>query len=360
MNEKSNIIAVIDDTPANLKLLSELLSANGFRVLAFPRGVQAIESFKKIQPDLILLDIRMPDMDGFQVCKKLKEDPTLAEIPVIFISALDDVEDKVKAFTSGGVDYITKPFRFEEVLARVSTHLRLRQLQLEVEEHNLHLERLVHEKMKEICDAQIAIIIALARLAESRDDDTGKHVFRTQIFSRKLAEYLYVQTDKRKEMKGGFVEQIYYAAALHDIGKVGILDAILLKPGKLTPEEFEIMKTHTVIGGRTLKTAYERYPQNQLLRMGLEIALSHHEKWIGNGYPEGLKGESIPLSARIMSVADVYDALRSVRPYKPAYIHEEACRILQEAKGTQFDPDIIEVFLDHQEDFDLTYREYQN
>jgi len=347
MNEtqESTTIMVVDDTPANLRLLQDALQAKGYQVLALPSGTMALSAAAKRQPDLILLDINMPQMNGFEVCERLKADEALKEIPVLFISALSEVTNKVKAFSVGGVDYVSKPFQFEEVYARVETHLRLRRLQLELEKHSLHLEELVQEKVREISDSQLATIVALAKLAESRDDETGQHIERTATFCRVLAKRLRDNPSYAGSIDDTWIETIYHAAPLHDIGKVGIPDNILLKPGKLTSEEFEIMKTHTLIGAKTLQTARNNYPRNTFLNMGVAIARSHHEKWNGSGYPDGLSGENIPLSARIMAVADVYDALRSKRPYKDAFTHEESCSIIRDGSGQHFDPAIVDAFI---------------
>ncbi|MFZ4441288.1 MAG: HD-GYP domain-containing protein [Syntrophales bacterium] len=347
----STTIMVVDDTPANLKLLTEMLQTKGYLVLTFPRGAMALRAAAKKPPDLILLDIQMPEMDGFEVCKRLKANVALAEIPVIFISALTETEDKVKAFAVGGVDYVSKPFQFAEVNARVETHLHLHKMRLELLQHNLHLEDLVKEKVREISDSQLATIIALAKLAESRDDDTGQHIEHTRIYCKIMAEKLRGYSRDTDSIDAAFIEDIYHAASLHDIGKVGISDNILLKPGKLTPEEFEIIKTHTVIGANTLQTAHSRDPRNAFINMGMAIARSHHEKWDGSGYPDGLAGEEIPLTARIMAVADVYDALRSKRPYKPAFTHEKSCGIIKEGSGRHFDPALIEAFMTMKTEF---------
>ena len=342
--QEGTTIMLVDDTPANLKLLQQMLQAKGYLVLTFPRGKMALNAAAKNPPDLILLDITMPEMNGFEVCERLKADATLKEIPVIFISALTETEDKVKAFAAGGVDYVSKPFQFEEVNARVETHLRLRKLQLELSRHNLHLEDLVKEKVQEISDSQLATINAMSKLAESRDDDTGQHIERTRTFCKFLAEKLRDTARYAGSIDAAYLENIYHAASLHDIGKVGISDNILLKPGKLTPAEFEIMKTHTIIGADTLQTARSKYPLNVFINMGMAIARSHHERWDGSGYPDGLAGEEIPLTARIMAIADVYDALRSKRPYKPAFTHEKSCQIIWEGSGRHFDPALIAAF----------------
>jgi putative two-component system response regulator len=341
---KKATIMVVDDTPANLKLLTEMLQGQGFRLLAFPSGKMALSAAAKNPPDLILLDITMPGMNGFEVCEQLKADEMLKDIPVLFISALTDTADKVKAFAVGGVDYVTKPFQFEEVNARIQTHLRLRSLQLELEKYNHRLEELVKEKVAEISNSQVATIVALAKLAESRDDDTGAHIERTRAYCKVLAEKLRENPRYAASISDTFIENLYQASPLHDIGKVGIPDSILLKQGKLTPEEFEVMKTHTTIGANTLQSARSKYPHNALLNMGIAVGRSHQEKWDGSGYPDGLAGEDIPLSARIMAVADVYDALRSNRPYKTGFTHEESMEIIIKGSGKHFDPALIEAF----------------
>jgi len=337
-------ILVVDDMPANLELLSGMLKDSHYKIRAALSGELALQSARNDPPELILLDINMPGMDGYEVCRRLKAEANLKDIPVIFLSALNEQMDKVKAFGVGGVDYVTKPFQFEEVCARVETHLRLRRMQLELERHNLHLEDLVREQIAEISDSQLAAIIALTKLAESRDDNTGAHIERTRTFARALAEKMRNNPVHTGSITESFIESIYHTASLHDIGKVGIKDNILLKPGKLTPEEFEIMKTHSIIGANTLQTARGKYPRSAFLNMGIDIARSHHEKWDGSGYPDGLAGEAIPLAARIMAVADVYDALRAERPYKPAFSHEKSSKIILENSGSHFDPAVIAAF----------------
>ena len=344
MNQERATIMIIDDTPANLTLLQEILQSQDYRVLVFTRGSMALKAAEKSPPDLILLDITMPEMDGFEVCRNLKSNEILKNIPVLFISALTSASDKVKAFHEGGVDYITKPFYFEEIRARVETHLRLSRIQKEIERHNLHLEDLIQEKILEVVNSQVATIHALSTLTESRDDDTGWHIERTRLFCKILAERLKDKSTYSNSVDSHFVESVFQTAPLHDIGKVGIPDSILLKPGQLTPEEFEIMKSHVILGAKTLNTVLEEYPQNRFIATGLEITRFHHEKWNGKGYPDRLAGAAIPLSARIMAVADVYDSLRSERPYKDAFSHEKSYDIIVNGSGEDFDPVIVEVF----------------
>jgi putative two-component system response regulator len=341
-------ILVVDDTPENLRILEELLRSEGYTTRSVLDGAAALEAAASLPPDLILLDIRMPGMDGFEVCRLLKEDTRLRHVPVIFLSALDAATEKVRAFALGAADYISKPFHFPEVLMRVQNHLRLRRLQLELEAHNRRLVELVSEQVREISDSQMATIFALAKLAESRDGETGKHIERVQLYCKLLAATLAEQPAYLGRIEESFIENIFLASPLHDIGKVGIRDHILLKQGGLTPEEFEEMKMHTTLGAQTLEAVRTRYPRNEFLRLGIEIARCHHERWDGKGYPAGLAGTDIPLSARIMAVADSYDAARSRRCYKPALSHAECRSALAMRSGTYLDPDVLLAFEDVQ------------
>jgi putative two-component system response regulator len=343
-------ILVVDDTPANLTLLAGMLRERGHRVRPVPGGRLALKAVENEPPDLILLDINMPEMDGYEVCRNLKGDKRFREIPVIFISALAETLDKVKAFGTGGVDYITKPFQFEEVEARVETHLKLRRYQA-------HLEDVVAEQIREICDSQMSTIFALSKLSESRDSDTGAHLERVQLYCRILAEGFSQEPPYNSTIDAAFITNISSASPLHDIGKVAVADNVLLKPGKLTPEEFEIMKTHSAIGAATMEAVYRKYPKNTFINMGISIARSHHERWDGAGYPDGLKGDGIPLSARIMAIADVYDALRSRRCYKEPLSREKSREIIGSGRGTHFDPVLVNAFLSMEEKFDGIGRE---
>jgi putative two-component system response regulator len=345
---KQGDILIVDDTPENLRILWELLSSEGYHTRAVSDGAAAIAAATSSPPDLILLDIVMPTVDGFEVCRRLKLDPRLRDVPVIFLSALDEVGDKVRAFTAGGVDYVAKPFQFPEVRMRVETHLRLRRLQVELEAHNRHLVELVSEQVREISDSQMATIFALAKLAEARDGETGKHIERVQLYCRLLAATLAEQSTYAGRIEESFIENIFLASPLHDIGKVAIRDHILLKQGELTATEFDEMKLHTTLGAQTLEAVKTRYPRNEFLRLGIEIARCHHERWDGNGYPAGLAGTDIPLSARIMAVADSYDAARSRRCYKPALSHSECRSALALRNRSYFDPDVLAAFEDVQ------------
>ena len=346
-------ILVVDDVPANLTLLAGMLKEKGHRVRPVPSGKLALKAVEHEPPDLILLDITMPEMDGFEVCRRLKQDTRFQEIPIIFISALTETLDKVTAFSSGGVDYVTKPFQFDEVEARVETHLKLHRYQS-------RLEELVKEQVKEISDSQVSTIFALSKLTESRDKSTGKHLERVQIYCRLLAEKLSREEPYNSVIADTFINNIFNASPLHDIGKVAIPDHVLLKPGRLAAEEFEIMKTHSLIGAATMEAVNEIYRNNAFISMGISIARAHHERWDGTGYPNGLKEEEIPLAARIMAIADVYDALRSKRCYKGAFSREQSSEIIKEGSGTQFDPSLVKAFLEMEESFDRIGREMGN
>ncbi|MEI7847991.1 MAG: HD domain-containing phosphohydrolase [Chloroflexota bacterium] len=341
-------ILVVDDTAANLALLTRMLKDCGYIVRPVPNGRLALQAARGEKPDLILLDISMPEMDGYEVCQHLKRDPELKDIPVLFISALSQTSEKIKAFEVGGVDYITKPFHFDEVKARVETHLKLHRLQMS-------LENQVEKQVKEIIELQMGMIFGLAKLAEARDNDTGRHLERIQILCKLFAEELLRHPEYAEQVDSTYCDRIFHASPLHDIGKVGIADNILLKPGKLTPEEFEIMKTHALIGAQTLEAVQQRFPNNEFLMMGITIARSHHEKWNGQGYPDGLSGETIPLSARIMAIVDVYDAVRSKRVYKSPATHQETFEMILRNSGTHFDPALVKVFVEMQDKFNFVW-----
>ncbi|HVP58267.1 MAG TPA: response regulator [bacterium] len=344
-------IMVVDDTPHNLRLLENLLVERGYRVFALPNGEMALRAAAKNPPDLVLLDVDMPGLNGYEVCQRFKADRKLAEVPIIFISALAETEDKVRAFEVGGVDYVTKPIKLDEVAARVATHLKIRALQANLEEHNRHLQDIVDAQVRKISESQMATIFALAKLAENRDTDTGEHLERVQEYCRVLGSGLQQSSHYAAMVSDEFISNICQASPLHDIGKVAIPDHVLLKPGKLNREEFEVMKAHTAIGAQTLMAVLARYPENDFVQMGIEIARSHHERWDGGGYPEGLAGTDIPLSARLMAVVDVYDAFRSDRCYRNGLSHEATRKIILEGRGTQFDPVITDKFLELEEAF---------
>ena len=336
----SETIFVVDDEPSLLALLVEMLAGQGYTAIPFNNGLEALLAVRNKIPDLFLIDIKMPQMDGYQLCELLKRDASTKDIPIIFISGNHTLEDKVKGFKSGGVDYITKPYYPEEVCARVKTHLSLSALHNKVE-----YQKMVEKKIHEVAEAQQATIFALAKLAEQRDNDTGAHLERVREYCKILAQQLAIESPYSDHISEEFIDCIQHASPLHDIGKVAIPDGILVKTGKLAPEEFDIMKTHTIIGAENMQTVFNKYADNTFIGMGIEIALYHHERWDGKGYPDGLVGKNIPLSARIMAVADCYDALRSDRCYRKGLTHEKVREMLLEEGGTHFDPEIIKAFL---------------
>lgn len=330
-------ILIVDDLPNNIKVATQFLQKLEVKIIYATSGKQAIQRALNTQADLILMDVMMPEMDGFETVKELKNNPILSSIPIIFLTAKSEIEDLKKGFEVGGVDYITKPFNGEELIARVSTHL-------ELSLYRKNLEKEVDKRTKEIENLKSSIVEAMGSLAESRDNETGAHIKRTQYYVKVLSEYLSNLPKYKEILTDDYLKLIFKTAPLHDIGKVAIRDNILLKPGKLTPEEFEEMKKHAIFGEDIISKIMENNGETEFLVFAKEIAGGHHEKWDGTGYPRGLKGEEIPLSARIMAIADVYDALISKRIYKSTFTHEDACNIILEGKGKHFDPELIDVF----------------
>ena len=342
MRERPKIL-VVDDVPANIKVLAEILRGD-YDLAAATDGEQGLALALESPPDLALLDIMMPLMDGYELCERLKADARTANVPVIFVSAMSEEEDERKGFGLGAVDYITKPFRPSLVQARVRTHLELKR-------HRDELDHLVRERTRELTLTKQVTVECLANLAETRDPETGGHIRRTQNYVRILAEALVERGLHLEALTLDNVDMMFRSAPLHDVGKVGVPDGILLKPAKLTEEEFRVMKRHTIYGRDALKAAERTLGENSFLRIGAEIAYSHHEKWDGSGYPQGLAGEDIPLTGRIMALADVYDALISRRVYKSPFPHSKAVGIIMEGMGNHFDPALGPVFQDLAEDF---------
>ena len=343
-NAEYNIL-IVDDTTSNLVILAEMIKSIGYIARPVTSVKQAFAAISKKIPHLILLDISMPDIDGFECCEMLKQDAKTKDIPIIFISALNSTKDKIRGFKLGAVDFIVKPFELEEITLRVNTHLKLYQMQQELKMHNRRLFKMVNEHVQKISDEQKNIIYALMKLSESRDDTSGMHIENVGKNCKLLAMSLQFSPKFEKEVTTSFIDAIELAAPLHDIGKMAIRDNIILKPGKLTAEEMEIMKTHTEIGANNLSEIYNYNEHNDFILMAIDIARYHHENWDGSGYPKGLKGKEIPLSARITAVVDVYDILTSDRCYRKAFSHEDAMRIMIDDAGKAFDPDIIEIFV---------------
>ena len=339
-------VLVVDDTPDNLSLMNGILK-NLYAVKVANNGERALKIAESdAPPDLILLDVMMPGLDGYEVCRRLKAAERTRDIPVIFLTAKSQVEDEQQGLDLGAVDYITKPVSPPIVLARVKTQLTLKAAADFLRDQNAYLESEVARRTREVTVIQDVAIMAMASLAETRDNETGNHIRRTQHYVEALAARLLEAGGGAGELTPESIRMLFKSAPLHDIGKVGIPDSILLKPGKLTPEEFEIMKTHTTIGRDAILAAESLLDTpNSFMQCAREIAYAHQEKWDGSGYPLGLKGDAIPLSARLMALADVYDALISRRVYKPPMPHAKAAGIIREGRGTHFDPRVVDAFL---------------
>jgi putative two-component system response regulator len=345
-------ILVVDDAPDNLMLMAGLLKSV-YQVKVANNGKRALKlAANTPQPDLILLDIMMPGMDGYEVCRRLKADPVTRDIPVVFLTAKSDSEDERRGLEVGAVDYITKPISPPIVLARVKLHMALKAHADFLRDKNDFLEAEVSRRTSEVMAIQDVTIMVMASLAETRDSETGNHIRRTQHYVRALAEHLRTHPRFTDTLNDHYIEMLFKSAPLHDIGKVGIPDRILLKPGKLTPEEFEVMKTHTTLGRNAIEQAEQQlHMEVPFLKIAKDIALCHQEKWDGSGYPQALRGDAIPVSARLMALADVYDALISRRVYKAPMSHEQAAQIIRQGRGQHFDPDITDAFVDLQSQF---------
>ena len=349
--EKPTIL-VVDDTPENLTMMSFLLK-DRYKVKVANHGQKALRiAASEPQPDLILLDIMMPEMDGYEVCRQLQQDPQTRNIPIIFLKAKASVEDEEFGLGLGVVDYITKPISPPVVLARVKTHLSLKASADFLRSKSDYLEQEVAKRTREISAVQDVTILAMASLAETRDNETGNHIRRTQHYVKALAEALRQQPKFATVLDDHTIAMLFKSAPLHDIGKVGIPDRILLKPGRYEPEEFAIMQRHPLLGLQAIEHAEQSLGTSvDFLRVAKEIAYGHHEKWDGSGYPQGLVGEAIPLSARLMAVADVYDALISRRVYKERMPHQQAAEIIAQGRGSHFDPDVVDAFFQIEQTF---------
>lgn len=345
-------VLVVDDTPDNLALMSDLLR-DTCKVRVANSGERALRLLANSPlPDLILLDIMMPGMDGYEVIRQIKANPATRGIPVLFLTAKSEVEDERIGLELGAVDYLTKPVSHAILQARVKIHLALKAQTDFLRDKSAFLEAEVARRTREVLAVQDVTIHALASLAETRDNETGNHIRRTQHYVKLLAQHLSTHPRFAAKLTDAYIDGLFKSAPLHDIGKVGIPDSILLKPGKLTPAEFEIMKTHTTLGRDALERAEQELGMSvDFLNIAKEIAHSHQEKYDGSGYPQGLAGDAIPLAARLMAVADVYDALISRRVYKEPFSHEKSVVFMQQGRGTHFDPDVLDAFLALQTEF---------
>ena len=353
------VILIVDDLPENLSVLGSLLQGAGYRVKVANAGDVALRLAEHSpRPSLILLDVMMPEMDGHEVLRRLRANPATREIPVIFLTAMNAGEDEERAFDAGIADYLLKPIKPAVVLARVRSQLLVRQARRWLQDQNMALEAEVTRRMQENELIQAVSIRALAHLAETRDNETGNHIQRTQGYVRLLATRLAMHPRFAATLTHKYIEVLVRSAPLHDIGKVGIPDHILLKPGKLTPEEWEVMKTHTTLGSNAITLAERDNPSVDFLAQAREIARWHHERWDGKGYPDGLVGDQIPISARLMAVADVFDALISKRVYKEAFSFESVRKIISDERGRQFDPDVTDAFVSGCEEFEAIALHY--
>jgi len=330
-NDYQDTLLIVDDIPDNLKILSTYLKKHNFKIRIATDGEDALQQALRMPPDLILLDIMMPNMNGFETCQQLKANEKTCDIPVIFTSALSEEVDKIKGLEVGAVDYITKPFLQGEVLARIKTHLSLKKLRTQVRNQNFILEQQVRERTQELEQTRLQLISSLGRASEFRDNETGMHVIRMSQCSKRLAEAAGLSAEE--------CNLIFNASPMHDVGKIGIPDNILLKPARLNEQEWEVMKTHTIIGEKILSGN-----NSDLLKTAAILARSHHEHWNGAGYPDGLKGENIPMISRITAICDVFDALLSKRPYKNPWTVEDTVACLKAGRGKHFEPYLIDLF----------------
>lgn len=343
-------ILIAEDTPANIDILIDALG-DQYDISVAIDGERVMNSVKDIKPDLILLDVVMPGMDGYEVCERLKAAPETKGIPVIFLTSLNMADSEERGLNLGAVDYITRPFNPKIVEARVHTHLELNR-------YRVHLENVVAERTADLTATREATIQSMAILAEFRDHETGGHIQRTKAYVDLLVKYLQASGKHADELTPATIELISQSAPLHDIGKVGVPDRILLKPTDLTHDEYEEMKRHPIYGGEAIRRTEHLLGPNSFLRFAREIAEAHHENWDGSGYPYGLRGEEIPISARAMAIADVYDALVSARSYKPPISHEEALKEILKGSGTHFDPEMVDALVALQDEFRRVSRKY--
>ena len=364
MDDTRYKIILVDDNMANLTMGRNMLKTF-YEVYPAPSASKLFEIIEKVLPDLVLLDIEMPEINGYEAIKKMKEDSRFTDVPVIFLTAKSDELSELEGLDLGAVDYISKPFSGPLLLKRIANHLLLEQQKRDLlisraalQDYADNLEEKVREKTREVINLQNAVLTTVADLVEFRDKLTGGHVTRTQLYLKALIEDLIREGTYADDISTWDMDFFLPSAQLHDVGKIAISDLILNKPAKLTPEEFAIMKSHVTVGVQAIEKIMKNTDEHAFLNHALLIAGNHHEKWDGSGYPYGLKGSDIPLEGRLMAIGDVYDALISVRPYKTAFSHEEACKIIIDSAGTHFDPVLIEVFKKIESEFKKTAQKY--
>jgi putative two-component system response regulator len=337
-------IALVDDDITSLALGKGIM-AELYDVVTIPSGEKLFQFLERAHPDLILLDVDMPKMNGYDTLRRLKAQPDTQDIPVIFLTSMSDTSSEIEGLNLGAVDYLSKPFSPPLLLKRLELHLKVVSQQRELINYNNNLQEMVRSRTKTVLDMQNSVLKIVANLVESRDEITGGHVERTRQYLAILLDGLIHMNSYMDEISTWDRDFFLQSSQLHDVGKISIPDKILLKPDKLSYEEFEEMKNHTLFGVQIIEAMQKETPESSFLSHAKILAGNHHEKWDGTGYPYHLKGQDIPLGGRLMAIADVYDALRSARPYKKPFTHEEAVRIIVDGKGTQFDPDLVDVFV---------------
>ena len=343
MNTKHKTIFLVDDDATNLAVGSGVLDES-YDTLTFNSGARLLKTLEKSIPDLILLDVAMPEMDGYEVIKILKSRTETANIPVVFLTAKNDVENEVEGLSLGALDYIYKPFSPPLLLKRIELILLFESQKREIAEFTDNLQQIVDAKTRMVVELQNAVLKTMAELVECRDTVTGAHIDRTQRYLRILLDEVLEQEVYKKETSSWDITLVLPSAQLHDVGKIAISDNILNKPGKLTDEEFEAIKSHPVFGKKVIERIEKSTADRRFLKYAKAFAISHHEKWDGSGYPDRLKEDEIPLQGRILAIVDVFDALVSERSYKKAFTHEEAVKIIVDGSGKHFDPALVDVF----------------
>ncbi len=351
-------ILIVDDSSVNRMILQNLVTTLGHKAVMAEDGVAALNYIRKEKVDVVLLDILMPKMNGMEVLKFIKNDKELRHTPVIMITAIDDANSIIECTENGADDYLNKPFNATLLRARIRACLDKKRLhdveddyRKHIETYNKQLEIRVYEQVREITSMQWATIFVMAKLAESRDSETGQHLLRMKEYCRILTKKLRTFSKYRTVIDDKFIEIIYDVSPLHDIGKIGIPDSILLQKGKLSKEDTEVMKTHVLIGAKTLREVERQFPGNEFIRAGIGIVEGHHERWDGTGYPKGLSGAEIPFMGRIATLADVYDALTSRRVYKEPIPHDDCFEMIVTNKGEKFDPDVVDAFVSTENEF---------